>query len=763
MDITKKQFIIFILSMFALAGLIAFALPPERTDTQNYLTSDAIYLILCYGLAFFFLKEEAIVPGVLTIYGGSILFCFIYFFIAPVEAPIMLVLFVWPAILFQKKKIGCLNLAILGAILMFVSFNLLGRPAVFALLFPVCHLISMRFSPNVNARFSGNIYDMGNLLSQKQKRLRSGKSLSEKADWWAILKPELENIIQTVMAKYGKEAGNQPETSKKLFDPKLLQLQDSFAMSKALTELKKRDNNFDSNQFLKKVDKIFLKVQKAWYEQKSESVQHMISDALYEQLKCQEEEQKANGIKFTYKDMVIQNTRIAQVNSDQNFDVIHVFIRANSRDSIIDLETNEVLAENEENRDFAEYWTFLRRPTAKTLNKPDLLSSSCPNCGNPIKIGQVTVCEICKSYLRSGEYDWVLAKITQAGEWEYTEPSRLPDWDKVKEMDPDFTIQAIEDLGGVIFWKTHQAERMKKPEIIKRFTTEILGKNFSKVRSQNCLNCNYVENISLGSVRLRGFKIGEKWDKIFLLVSWNGVPVRLDSSGKTLPDKRMNRIFRDLFVLTRKHGAKSNLKNAITSSHCPSCGANTESSFATSCEYCGSSLNEGSKSWILEKVTTERDGEYLDSISRPRKKISDDECLSTEQRSARDIVTITAQLLLADGVIDPDEVNLLNKIASSHGMSQKDVDSIIENLKSGLVYIPAPKDNRQSWELLLHATRMALADGTIDDSEEKSLISLAKHIGYTEMDVKRARKVEEKSYNAQQRQKEMEARKKARQ
>jgi tellurite resistance protein len=271
-----------------------------------------------------------------------------------------------------------------------------------------------------------------------------------------------------------------------------------------------------------------------------------------------------------------------------------------------------------------------------------------------------------------------------------------------------------------------------------------------------------VENSSLGSVRLRGFKIGEKWDKIFLLVSWNGVPVRLDSSGKPLPDKRMNRIFRDLFVLTRKHGSKSNLKNAITSSHCPSCGANTESSFATSCEYCGSSLNEGSKSWILEKVTTERDNEYLDAISRPRKKISDDECLSTEQRSARDIVTITAQLLLADGVIDPNEVNLLNKIASSYGMLQKDVDSIIENLKGGLVYIPAPQDNRQSWELLLHATRMALADGTIDESEEKSLISLAKHIGYTEMDVKRAKKVEEKTYNAQQRQKEIEARKAAR-
>ena len=763
MDITKKQFVTFSIALVAIALFLAILFKSLAAGNEKAAAPEIIFLAFCYYFAFVTSKEGNALGGIICIYGGSLLFCFFYLFIAPLEAPVMILLFLLPALLFQKKKISGFVLALLAAVLMAVCYKLLGRPAVFVLLFPTCHLISMRFSPTVSARFTGNIYDVGNQLSQKQKKLRAWDNLSEDNDWWDILKPEIDKIAETFIEKITGEVANRSNSSTKTFKHNLLQLQDSASMSKALTDLKRRDKDYDTTRFLKKVDKIFVKIQEAWYGQKPEEIQHLVSDALFEQFQRQKSEQEAAGIKFKFEQMRIEDTRIAQINSDENFDVIHVFIRASSIDSLIDIETKEELAKNEDRREFAEYWTFLRRPSAKTLNNDGLLDSNCPNCGNPIKIGQVTVCEICNSYLRSGEYDWVLAKITQASEWEYSEPDRLPDWDEIKKSDKDFTVQAVEDLGAVIFWKIHEADRTKNHEIIQRFTTPELGKFFSKARSRNTTNCSYVENIALGSVRLQAIELSDNWDKLYLLITWNGVPVRLDREGKILAGKRTTQIYRDVYVMVRKHGAKSNLKSAITSAHCPHCGGGTSSSFATSCEYCGSVLNEGTKNWILDSVTLERNAEYLEAINRPKKKISDEQCLSSEQRSAKDMVAITTQILLADGVADPNEVKLLKKIAGSYGMTSEEVNSIINSVKEGIVHIPAPANAKQAWELLLHATRMALADGHIDEDEERSLVNIAKHIGYTEMDIKRAKKVEEKRFIAEQKKQEIANRKKANQ
>ncbi len=111
-------------------------------------------------------------------------------------------------------------------------------------------------------------------------------------------------------------------------------------------------------------------------------------------------------------------------------------------------------------------------------------------------------------------------------------------------------------------------------------------------------------------------------------------------------------------------------------------------------------------------------------------------------RSARDVVTIMAQLLLADGKTEVAEIALLEKIAATYGMKQEDLNSIIWNLKQGEVYIPAPDCSKEAWNLLLSATRMALADDVLTPSEERELEILAQHLGYGKTDVQRAIKAE---------------------
>jgi uncharacterized Zn finger protein (UPF0148 family) len=730
--------------MFIVAGVCAWFLKPapgEKLDT----TADVVFLAIYIGLSFYLLGAELVVPGLAVIYGGSILFCFFYFFIAPFEAPLVLLLYFVPAILWQHKKLGCLSMTIICVALALFSWFVLRRPAVMVLLIPTCQLLAMRLSTQVYSRFSKGGTDIGNFLSRRQRR-RRGEHVENK-DWWEYVEPELHAVPKRIAEFWSAALGNAPRThqgEESVLDRTLLQLQNSAMMSEALTKIKKRDPDFASDEFKKRIDKVFWKIQNAWYSQSLNHIHHMVSDALYEQFRCQIEEQQAAGIRFQYNDMTIYETRIAQVNTDKNYDAIHVFIRASSADALFDTDTGEELARNEERRKFCEYWSFIRRPSAKTLKKPGLLEGNCPHCGAPIEIGQATVCSVCESFIRSGSYDWVLAKITQACEWEYYECSLLEGWNKMVAADPNFNVQQIEDRGGVIFWMQRLTEREKSVNSLRRFATDQVCDNYFRVRGGAAVgNKGFMENISLASVKLQGFKISTFWDRIYVLVVWSGVPVMLDSEGRALEGRRITQVSRDVLVLMRRHGTKTDLKTTLTSAHCPNCGGPLSSSYSIECRYCATVLNEGTSNWILERITNEKDPEYFKILhSKKAAKVVDQE--SSEIRSARDILTVAAQVLLADGKTAIEEIRLIEKIARAYGMTNEDLNTIIYSLQNGQIYIPAPANTQESWKLLQSAAKMALCDNELTREEERSLISLAQYIGYSDADVRRALKVEVK-------------------
>lgn len=744
MKITKEKFMAMVVILLIIAGILAWQLPVYGKDLGS---ADVGYLFITAVLLAICIRAEAFNIALAIFYGSSLLFCFFYLFIAPFEAPIMLALFFIPALLWQKKRINLLQLGIAGAIIVWLSWKILGRPAILVLLMPTCQILAIRLTTSVHSRFSKDGTDVGMHLSTKQRQQIIGNQKNQETDWWEIIRPEVEAFPERVKELWRDALGDGPRRhlgDDSVLDMNLLQLQNAGLMSNALTSIKKRDTNFDSDAFLKRVDKTFWKIQNAWYDQNIANIQALISDALYEQFSCQVAEQKAAGIKFTHQRMTIYETRIAQVNCDNSFDVIHVFIRASSADSLIDLVTGKTIAENEERRKFCEYWTFIRRPSAKTLQKPGLLDGNCPNCGAALEIGQATVCKVCNSFIRSGFYDWVLAKITQACEWQYSEPTMIPDWGKMKATDPDFTVQQIEDRSAVIFWMQRLAERSQSAQPMQRFATEAFCHYYAmSIDDSTARGYHFMENIALASVTLKGFKMTKFWENLCLLVVYSGVPIMLNSSGRVIEGKRISRVVREVMYLGRRRGVKTDQKNTLSSAHCPSCGGPLTSTFAISCNYCNSVLNEGSNSWILEKVVKENDPAYLEILQKkPDITMAPEE--DHETRSARDVITIMAQILLADGKVEISEMTLLEKIAERYGMEEADLNSIIWSLQQGQVYIPAPADSREAWFLLQAAASMALADSVITPEEEHSLVVLAQHLGYSKADVQRALRAEEK-------------------
>lgn len=278
---------------------------------------------------------------------------------------------------------------------------------------------------------------------------------------------------------------------------------------------------------------------------------------------------------------------------------------------------------------------------------------------------------------------------------------------------------------------------------MQRFATEPFCHYYSmSLADDNLRGYSFMENAALASVVLKGFKITKFWDSLYLLVTWSGVPVMRNQSGKIVETSRISRVIRQVMILGRRHGVRTDLKNTLTGAHCPGCGAPLISTYAISCSYCNSILNEGSNSWILEQIVSDTDPAYLE-ILKKKADVTEESEEDHRTRSARDVVTVMAQMLLADGRVEVSEMNLLEKIAARFDMSESDVNSIIWSLKQGQIHVPAPTDAKEAWSLLLAASGMALADGIVTPEEEHELVLLAQHLGYSKADVHRAIKAEE--------------------
>ncbi|MBU1108460.1 MAG: TIM44-like domain-containing protein [Candidatus Riflebacteria bacterium] len=649
------------------------------------------------------------------------------------------------------------------AILTFVSClisALLENPPIqsfvtkLLLLLPTLHILSMRPGDDSKSRFHGEVEQVATGLSTTQMAKMTKVTQTSP---WEFVRPHVESIATNICEFSDNFSDIKVYTQKSRETPHVHTMAQDHARNINLANLKKRDKNFQEKAFLNRVRSAFAAVQNASYNHKVEIIQRFVSDALYEQFKCRVEEQQTAGIQYQHGDLSTADFSIDHVYSDNNFDEIQVLVQASIAESITDLKTGKTIG-SATTRKFYEYWSFIRRPSAKTLQKPGLLEGSCPNCGAPLLIGQVTICKACGSYIRSGFYDWVLAKITQGCEWSYSDPTLVPSWKNLKAADPEFTIYQIEDLAGVVFWNLRLAERSRSVEPIFRFANsilaEILGTSFKKRKDSGYT---YWENIAIASVSLKGIAMENEQTTLYVLVVWSGIPVTANADGSVSERIRYCKPVRDILVLNREARHKTNQNNILSSAHCRSCGGTLASSFSTNCGYCGSTLNDG-KEWQLARLLKENDPESAEILTRKAAMVSErfaenmaaesaktkKEVKTQEIRSGRDIITTMVQVLLADGVIDEAEIKFVNEMAKKYHMPPETLEGLIESVKEGTYYFPAPQTRMEALEIVKGAVRMAYADGVLAPEEMAALESVAKLLGYSALDLKQIIKAEEK-------------------
>ena len=142
---------------------------------------------------------------------------------------------------------------------------------------------------------------------------------------------------------------------------------------------------------------------------------------------------------------------------------------------IVSLKTKKPLGStNTTPESFVEIWSFIRRRGVKsTPSGRGLFEGNCPNCATALELNQVGACTSCKAVLRNGDYDWVLAEITQASVWRpRTLDHAAPTIASYRAThDAGFTMQHIEDRASVIFWRKVLSDRESCIDPLKKIAT----------------------------------------------------------------------------------------------------------------------------------------------------------------------------------------------------------------------------------------------------------------------------------------------------
>ena len=510
-------------------------------------------------------------------------------------------------------------------------------------------------------------------------------------------------------------------------------LADTMARELGISQIQEDDPAFSAERFLARVGDAFVRVQNAWSEQNLVPVCHFLSDAVHERFSLQIADQRQRGVRNVMEQVAVLGAAIAQVDVTSQFHTIAVRVEAVAVDYEVDRDGKR-LSGGKGAEVFVEYWSFLRRPGTQTKEGSGLLEGNCPNCGAGLQINQGANCEFCGAKVRSGQYDWVLAEITQESEWHPVQPRAIPGVAEIAAHDPGFSLQHVEDRASVMFWRRIAAMQSGKVDPLRMMAREECCAALEEELRPDGRGVRLVPTeAAVGAVDTVAIFVEEPVDRALLEVRWSCGLHELLPDGSRRPHAAAS--FRcSFFVLSRAHGSSSDVDATLSSAHCPSCGAPAMASAASACEYCGAVLNQGDRDWVLDAVLPRHDPLIAKLFGRLQQE-APARPQGGSPSGGRELAAWMVYMMLADGQIDAKEEQLLHAFAGHHGIGKGELEGLIAAMRASRLEVNLPADAAQARAWLEIMAEMALADGFIADEEQEAMLVLGQRLDLSRYDV----------------------------
>ena len=538
-----------------------------------------------------------------------------------------------------------------------------------------------------------------------------------------------------------------------------LDAMDSNREAAALASLQQRDPAFQLDRFYQRVRTAFLKIQDAWCAQNLHGVRPFISDGVHERFGLQFLEQKEEAVRDRMENISVQAVQLAQLTSDNVFETAVVRIDASAVDQQVSLADSRVLSGSGQSENFTEYWSFLRRRGVQSTDKDGLIEGHCPNCGAPIELNAGARCQNCHAQLRSGQYDWVLVQITQESEWRPESPKVLPGVCALEQRDPDFTLADLEDRVSVMFWRKARADRLGKVDPLRKIATPEFARTYQQLLAAPAAGQRaFWGDCAVGGVETLGVIPGDGKDQVLVEIRWSARRYQVDAQGQARRTPESN-LARNLMVLERKAGVKTDTAAGISSAHCPQCGAPVVDDASDKCGYCGAVFNDGSRGWVLADMLAmsgEQAQELLMQLARsdnagPSIPAQGAEPVSASGQTAAGaspgagpalppepsgLLAWMVKAVVRNRGIDAAQEQMLRAVAKRRNISDEQLHRMIDAAGRGQLQTPEPHSPAEVQQWLGAMVAAALTNGDLTTSEQRLINGVGFQYGLSLSDVK---------------------------
>ena len=516
-----------------------------------------------------------------------------------------------------------------------------------------------------------------------------------------------------------------------------------------LGHIRQHDPTFNWERFQNRFERAFLKIQNAWQHHQLHTVQHFVSDGISERFALQIKEQQDRGYRDHMDAINVQETRLAGYEMGQAFDTMTIEVTASAVDYRVSLADGSFVSGDRSSASFTEFWSFVRRQGTQTKDRNGLIEGECPNCSAPIQLTQNGHCSACDAIVRSGEYDWVLAEITQACEWQPDKTHNEYSLSQLRQRDPAISVQHIEDRASVIYWRLAMASRTGSAKPLAKVASETYTQWFQEHALQldsDRTREAYVD-CSVGAVEFLGIISQAEYDCALVRIKWAGTGARLRPNNQEESYGRWARR-QSYFVLTRHRDSQTQTHYALDSAHCGNCGAPETDLSSHACNYCGETLNTGQHDWVLAEnhLHASREAQaWLDRLSGIRSESESPASHKTPARSFQaqfqtslsemDLLAGMIVVLASDGTMSESEREVVQHFAEKNGIPQAMVEGLLAAGLQGELEASTPEEPAAGRAWLEALADMALADGTVNNDEKSIITGIGKRYGFVRADI----------------------------
>lgn len=532
-------------------------------------------------------------------------------------------------------------------------------------------------------------------------------------------------VIYKVSKSYQAQSGlnNIPN-----YNPTSNNYKNANKQDKISSEFLEKNPDFNKENFKQKVRTAFTEIQNAWMFQDLSKVRKWISDGVYQRFNTQFIMMKQIEQMNEISDINIQQIFIDDVESDGVYDIVHVGIQYSMYDGF---ESKKYTRLNDGGPLQAmDFWSFIKKSGVK---EKDLYhTTNCPNCGGdlPADGGETAKCPYCSTITYLGDYDWILAEITQPDDY-YNSNSKYEKQGKfskkIREQigeKQDFSLQLLEDKASNGYMQIMTAQVLKKPEITRRFVSDKL---YEKIEQQLQSELKFVFN-RLYLNHVTSFDYYREDGKDNIVVALKRSSQKIKNTDTTSPQFDQSIFSQDEILIMSRDVNAGKPQGSLYAHSCPNCGAPIKDTIEIDCTYCNAQLNSTKYEWIINDWMTANEYNQFkkstDTSFVVDKNIDDlDDLFNVRDYALNNVLMMIA----ADGKITDDEMQYVNTLAKKWNYDLNKIQGFLMLAKSNKLVVRMPQDEKQKRKIIAMMEKAANLDNAIT-SEEQALLEQVKNM-----------------------------------